>query len=527
MRPSWCHARLLVLMFLIGAPVVTLRAASYLVTTNADSGEGSLRWAIARANATAGRDFIRARCSGGCVVELSSPLPAIQETATIDHFVINGAAAGLEANGLVLASDVEVDNVTVMNFGGDGFVLEGNGNSLHYVDASGNRNGVVISGDNNAVYGSRLIANLKNGVWVTSGAMQNQIGRVEEQCYFDPCISFPGPNTIEGSGMSGVLIEGTALVEANDLASNGTGITVRRAGSSLLGNNSHHNLGYGVALSAPAVAERNTGACNGSGLMGGGVIAAPVVTEAVADPTATRARGEFSGTPNTTYTAELHGGGSCESDTTSYLGSRQFVTDGAGQAVWTITAQAGEPPAEVFAVVTRPTSHEVSAASAVVPAVVTNEKDVDLAVRVSAPEVAISGSEVVVITTVTNNGPGAIYGFKLSIPGTTGTTYVSAQTTSGECYLYGLRLCAMGQLAPGESATVRQRLRVTATDGVLTHVATATLWDDRAFDPNPLNSSVTTVVPVGAHVAPVPLSPAAIFSLTALLALIGLSMQRR
>jgi len=64
---------------------LTLHAATFTVTTTADSGAGSLRQAIVDANATPGADTIAFGIgSGPQLIAPLSPLPALRETATID-----------------------------------------------------------------------------------------------------------------------------------------------------------------------------------------------------------------------------------------------------------------------------------------------------------------------------------------------------------------------------------------------------------------------------------------------------------
>jgi len=59
-------------------------AATFTVTNNGDSGAGSLRQAILDANALAGTDRIEFNISGSSLISLSTLLPAITDTVTID-----------------------------------------------------------------------------------------------------------------------------------------------------------------------------------------------------------------------------------------------------------------------------------------------------------------------------------------------------------------------------------------------------------------------------------------------------------
>ena len=75
--------------------------ATFLVTTSADDGPGSLRQAILDANATPGRDFISAY---GRSVQPRSALPAITDPVDLIGPAIDGTDAGPGTGGLVLAA---------------------------------------------------------------------------------------------------------------------------------------------------------------------------------------------------------------------------------------------------------------------------------------------------------------------------------------------------------------------------------------------------------------------------------------
>ena len=137
--------------------------ASFVVTTTADSGPGSLREAITLSNTTPGFDDILFAIPGTGVqtIALEAPLPAITDSVTIDAttqpgwsgspvVVIDGSNAGPHADGLVIASSdpIAASNVLalgVQNFHGNGVVITGNGNLVALMEISGNKgNGVLI-----------------------------------------------------------------------------------------------------------------------------------------------------------------------------------------------------------------------------------------------------------------------------------------------------------------------------------------------------------------------------------------------
>src|SRR3712207_6180226 len=93
---------------LSGAP----SAATFTVTTTADSGPGSLRQAIADANAAGTSDDIAFSIPGGGVQTIRplSALPTLISPVTIDGYTQTGASANTNATGgLNTALTVELD----------------------------------------------------------------------------------------------------------------------------------------------------------------------------------------------------------------------------------------------------------------------------------------------------------------------------------------------------------------------------------------------------------------------------------
>src|SRR5689334_6243588 len=88
--------------------------SAIVVTTDADSGAGSLRQAIEQANASPSRDRIIFKIGSGAEsIALKTPLPAVTRHVIIDATTqpgyagaplieLNGAGAGATADGLVL-----------------------------------------------------------------------------------------------------------------------------------------------------------------------------------------------------------------------------------------------------------------------------------------------------------------------------------------------------------------------------------------------------------------------------------------
>ena len=121
-----------------------LLAATFTVTTAADSGAGSLRQAILDANAAPGADLIRfAIGSGPVTITVATGLPAITDGVTIDAATQNGftgaplvelrIANGINVNGL----EINASSCTIRGFAINRFLV-----------------GILIQGSNNVVAGN-------------------------------------------------------------------------------------------------------------------------------------------------------------------------------------------------------------------------------------------------------------------------------------------------------------------------------------------------------------------------------------
>lgn len=283
---------------------------TYVVSTLADSGAGSLRQAILDANAAVGTDQITFSVAGTVQVG-DTALPAITGTTVVDGTTAPGystkpvvridfqntagltlaaGATGSQISGLSLV-DAAGAGVTIAASGttlssnyiglwGNGSTVEGNRGDgvLVQAGASGNLigigsttayalsnvisgnggNGITILGDGNVVQanyigtdaaGNRERANRGNGIQITSGAAGNTIGGTATNTNSPTEGIFARPpmgNVISGNRGNGVLIDNGA--EQNQLSGNFIGTTY--SGNAALGNR-----GDGVAI---ADADRNS-----------------------------------------------------------------------------------------------------------------------------------------------------------------------------------------------------------------------------------------------------------------------------
>lgn len=256
-------------------------AATFAVTSNADSGPGTLRASIAAANATPGADTITFNLAAGQrTIALASSLPTV--TAPLD---INGTSqpgyAGvplIRVDGVALSAghdalridttETTVRGLMVTRAPGGGIVIQsGFGHRVHsnYVGtdgsvALGNGTGVRIDGgalvtigDSTAGRHNVISGNLANGISVDSDASFNQI--VNNRIGTNAAGTAAVPNGYAGirmfgddNGVHDNLISGNARfgVEA---PGHRNGFYGNRIGTNLAGTAALPNLESGVAYS--------------------------------------------------------------------------------------------------------------------------------------------------------------------------------------------------------------------------------------------------------------------------------------
>lgn len=235
-KPVRCAFRRPILEFLEDR----VEPATFTVLNPLDAGAGSLRQAILNANATPGSDTINFNIPGAGfhTINLNLGLPTITERVTIagnsqPGFAglplvgLNGAAAGVGSNGLVLKGTGSVlRSLAVDNFHG---------------------NGVLALGSGSVVEGCYLRSNDYYGVLVTGAATGVRIGSTV----------FGLGNVISANGLSGVAIQGTLT--------NGNLVQGNLIGTNLAGNAGLPNLFDGVLISGGAKNNTIGGSVAGAG----------------------------------------------------------------------------------------------------------------------------------------------------------------------------------------------------------------------------------------------------------------------
>ena len=152
-----------------------LAPATFTVVNTNDSGLGSLRQAIVRANATPGSDTINFNISGSGVqtIFLTSALPAVTDTLAI---------AGNTQPGVTTSPLVELSGF-LAGSGANGLSLNAAGSVVRGLVISGfAANGIAIRADNCIVQrcyvgtdatGTTSLGNFGNGVLIAAGAAGN------------------------------------------------------------------------------------------------------------------------------------------------------------------------------------------------------------------------------------------------------------------------------------------------------------------------------------------------------------------
>jgi hypothetical protein len=289
-------------------PRLLFAAATFMVTTTADSGAGSLRQAIIDANAAAndpieGPDLIRFNLGTGVhTITPLSPLPAITDAVDLDGSTddgvtpsveLNGSSAGVGANGLVLASSDPVfasfvTGLIINRFSGNGIRITGAGNGVGINYIGTNAAGTAAGPGNGA-----------NGVLIESNG------------------NFVTDNTIAFNGGAGIAVANTS--SGNDLSINYI----------------YKNAGLGIDLGIDGRTPNDAGDADtgANDLQNFPVITA--VAPATAPATGVNVTVSVNSTPNTTLDISFYSSPDAEGEGQNFLDHTEIVTDGTGHKTFT------------------------------------------------------------------------------------------------------------------------------------------------------------------------------------------------
>lgn len=260
------------------------RAAVFTVTSNADSGAGTLRQAILDANATPDADQVHFNLSAGQrVIVPQTPLPALAAPVDVDAtsqpgwagvplVSLDGSAAG--GTGLrATAGSCTVRGLAVYGFAtglsmeGDAFVVKGNWIGLTAAGAGGSGNtgtGLSVGGDNGTVGGAssadrNVISSNLYGLDLVGGGNTVQGNRIGTNVAGTAAIG----NAQTGIRLygDGNTIGGTGAGAGNLVSGNGTGLQVISGSNNVLqGNRIGTDASGAAALGNKSYAIRVIGA---------------------------------------------------------------------------------------------------------------------------------------------------------------------------------------------------------------------------------------------------------------------------
>ena len=264
--------------------------STFVVNTTADSGTGSLRDAIKKANSASGADVIEFRIgSGAKTITPTSALPQVTGPTVLDGtkqggysgkplIEIRGDRAGGGSNGLVLTGGTSTINGLVINrFGANGvLVISRGGNTIKnsYVgtDLSGNaaagnrQKGIILQSSNNTIDKSVISGNVQSGIqFYTSAASGNKLtgsfvgtdrtgSKAIPNGHSGVAIYQGANNTIGGTGsaqrnvISGNRQDGIVV---NTSGATGNKILGNYIGTNAAGTAKLGNGWYGVEISQP------------------------------------------------------------------------------------------------------------------------------------------------------------------------------------------------------------------------------------------------------------------------------------
>tara|TARA_R110002049_G_scaffold50370_3_gene143006 strand:+ start:3222 stop:21794 length:18573 start_codon:yes stop_codon:yes gene_type:complete len=287
--------------------VLTATNRTFVVTNTNDSGSGSLRLAIQRANASAGRDEVSFDIDGvgPHTIAPLTDLPSITDALLIDGYTESGAATNTLLDGYnaslqivldgsasatvgasfgltVLASDSAVRGIAFSNWGdginggsivvgaaADSVTIAGNliGTDVLGNSPAGGRFGIAVAGDNHVIGGStvadrNVISGNTMGLFLSLGTgtriQGNYIG-INADGTTSLANTQDGINV--GSGISDLTIGGTIESERNLISGNAaTGIAVTiGSGIDIIGNyigtdsTGEFAVGNGTGVSVAAI----------------------------------------------------------------------------------------------------------------------------------------------------------------------------------------------------------------------------------------------------------------------------------
>ena len=431
-------------------------------------------------------------------------LPVLMGPVTVHHLSMSPAGPGAR-NGLVVSGpDVEIYNVHVSGFPGDGVVLRHATSSQvrsSQIERVGGNGIVVEGGSDNYIGGPVAIPPFfwpghENYVHSAggSGIVIDSYGTYVFNNYIG-VPPLPGWVTTP-SGGHGILVRGGRqnYISQNAFMDVQDGVHVERGSAWVDANNSRNIRGRHIALGTAPPVNDSLDADEGPNRLQNH----PVLETVARQGRTTVVRGSLHSEPNQEYEIRLFDRGPNCSNAVDGFNSFRVVTDEAGNATFDRVVASLSSRGSLIAATASPIwKYATSELSPCVPyGVLDGPSQADLQVRAFVLTAsAAPGAEVQLLIEAANLGPSNSRPAWVTVWAREGVEVIGFRLVgwSGSCHGLG---CAGPPLRPGERATLAATLRITAPVG-----GEAVLWAEATFDydldPNPMNNRVVVTLPVG------------------------------
>jgi len=516
------------LAFVLGVLVAPSKAATFIVSTTADSGAGSLRQAILDANGSPGLDQITFSLPGPSFrIQPTTDMPSITDPVVIDGTTqpgyagtpiieLSGTSAGGGASGLYIsAGDSTVRGLIINRFAQIGLHLDVLGNNV----IEGNIIGTDEAGTasiGNGTYGIRINAAGSNLVGGTSVGTANVVsgnglsgiliatGLGGNQIMGNLIGVAPDGTTALGNGRAGIEIQtatfttigGTNDGEGNVIAFNVDGVIV--AGSlgstnnAIWANSIYSNTTLGIDLGQNGLTANDAG----DGDAGVNRLQNYPVLISATNAGNTIICGTLNSTASKTFRLEFFSNRACDpsgfGQGETFIGFTNVTTDASGNVGFTATFTNSVPTNQVITA-TASDLGNTSEFSQCVPVVAGFFADLSLT-KIAFPNPILILNNLAYSLSVTNNGPSTATGVVLTDNLPPGVLLISAVPSQGGCSSGGgVVTCNIGVMTNGGTASA-SIIVLPLSVAELTNIASVA-----ANEPDPVPGNNTALVTSSAN----------------------------
>jgi len=234
----------MVATFLLNFPVYS---ATFVVSSNADSGPNTLRQAIISANASPGTDLINFNFATATTITLATCQQSLTDPVIIDGYTNPGAGAGT----------LMVEVISPSGCSGFNFAAGSDGSTIRGIVVSGGTYGIYLQNSSgHTVKGNYVGINMAGTAVATSKVQSGIYAYMSNNNIFGGTGGQIDRNVIGGATQTGLRLEAsTGAVIINNY------VGTSASGNSAIGNGDHGIYGYSGSNSprvgGTTVAERN------------------------------------------------------------------------------------------------------------------------------------------------------------------------------------------------------------------------------------------------------------------------------